>query len=218
MHKCYNEGSQLSDPKTVNGDGSGPSLPKHVIMEPKSENKNLGPTSPNHTPEIEKERIKCTELVSNHDFLMDLAENVDRSGSAATFGSWCGQYSYAQGGCYTGDGRVAKAAKGVRATSGYAFAEWSLLKTYAEGPHVGVAMSASNLPGTPIAAASALGVASLGKVGVRAGPLHAEANLNANTGLIVGTTHLELCLLGFGFSLGRRTSLHSPVGSVGLSL
>ena len=69
--------------------------------------------------------------------------------------------------------------------------------------------------GTPLAGAAVGAEASLFKAGVRAGPAVVEFNPNLNTGASISTTHVEVNLLGFGFSVGSTSMIKTPLGNFG---
>ena len=91
-----------------------------------------------------------------------------------------------------------------------------VFEAYAEGPNAGVGAEAHHVPYTPFGKAEASVSASLGKAGVRAGPVVAEFNPNLDTGVSVSTTHVGANFLGFGVSLGSETSFSTPLGKIGL--
>ena len=91
-----------------------------------------------------------------------------------------------------------------------------MFEAYAEGPNAGVGAEAHHVPYTPFGKAEASLSASLGKAGVRAGPVVAEFNPNLDTGVSISTTHLGANFLGFGVSLGSETSFSTPLGKIGL--
>jgi hypothetical protein len=57
--------------------------------------------------------------------------------------------------------------------------------------------------------------ASAGKTEVGVGAAYAAAELNANTGAKIGTHGAEANLLGFGLAVGKKTSINTPLGSIG---
>ena len=84
-----------------------------------------------------------------------------------------------------------------------------------EGPNAGVDIGIRS--GLKKSGFSAMAEASVGKATGTLGPLYAEANLNANTGLKIGTEGVKANFLGLGFTLGvgGKFTFDTPFGSIG---
>ena len=113
-------------------------------------------------------------------------------------------------------GREMASGRHDEVTTGRAAVRWNLFAADAEGPLAGVGAYGRHIPKTPIAELGAMSEASLRKVGVTAGPLCAEANLNVSTGARIGTMGVEANFLGFGCSVGNITAFRTPGGTLGI--
>ena len=98
--------------------------------------------------------------------------------------------------------RIPKA--GAYAETGVAEAatEWSVFHARARGPFAGAYAQALGSSGL-----SVMATASLASAQGRAGPFAGKVGLSLDTGIGVGPDGLELKLLGFGGSIGAKTSV-----------
>ncbi|CAG0895892.1 unnamed protein product [Darwinula stevensoni] len=149
-------------------------------------------------------------------FLFDLVEYIDDTEVRTESTGPCGRKIdiVKEGGFHKKNGeRVSEVAVGAKATVGRAAVRWNLFAADAEGPHAGVKAYGRHIPQTPIAEVGAIAEASLGKAGVTAGPVRAEVNLNVGMGAKISPLGMEAKFLGFGYEIGTRTGINTPLGS-----
>ena len=115
---------------------------------------------------------------------------------------------------YATENGISNAGAGAKVTMGEASAKWNIFSAYAEGPNAGadakIGMTEGGLP----VEAGAMAELSLGKAGVKAGPVAAALNVNADTGAKVGPQGVEASVLGLGFSIGKKTGIKTPLGEI----
>ncbi|XP_073773237.1 uncharacterized protein [Danio rerio] len=139
--------------------------------------------------------------------LIGMADTVDRPAAATAEGVYANTGAYATGNEYKPGQRLPKAGAYAEAGVGRARAEYSVFDAEAKGPNA----SAIALASTTLTA-SAMGRAEIGSVSANVGPIGVKLGLGVDTGVSVGVDGLEVKLLGFGFSVGPRTSI-SLLGS-----
>nr|XP_017213900.1 uncharacterized protein LOC108191666 [Danio rerio] len=139
--------------------------------------------------------------------VIGIADTIDRPPAATAEGVYANTGAYATGNEYKPGKRLPKARAFAEAGVGRARAEVGIYEAEAKGPNASAEAEASTT-----LRASAMARAEIGSLSASAGPVGVRLGLGVDTGVSIGLDGLEVRVLGFGFSVGPRTSI-SLLGS-----
>ncbi|KAF4107748.1 uncharacterized protein LOC131548939 [Onychostoma macrolepis] len=161
-----------------------------------------------------KASVDLASATASGSGIIGMIDTIDRPADTNAEGTYTRAGSYVDGFENKPGRRIPKAGVYAEAGVGRYSAERSVFRVEAKGPNASVAAEAT---------AARLGVGAMAQVeiasaSVSAGPVDVKLGLGVDTGGYIGLGGVEAKILGFGFSVGRKTGISLLGSEVSFSL